>query len=447
MKFKEKYNKITSTNNRPSSVVADMIEQVIPVIDIPLINCDFGSQEELRDAVEECLAAVVNDQFLASKDTQSKNPMMKAFYQRAVRVIASPKYGNLIDAYAEGLWLRHFDRKNIELRRNELFCETPDIGVYKTAKDYIMKWYGWSPDDMERLRYFVCQAKRKVTDPVLNRSLYIYSKDKMTGKTTIAKIIAGVLNGWWRWQDIDAHCGEYMSDIATELQFGNFDKPKGCRFSAVVMDEAFSGKNTAKYYGKFKTSLTSSTCSVEVKFGGTYDVNCSRNYIFTSNNDVSSVVADESERRLLVIEMKKPKVLTYSEMVILWRDYIINCPDEDDVYAWYSATSQEVVGEAGVKKSDIYSAILSEDMIDELELLANGSPFVNRKTQVSFPSFFYKFVEKQSGMRNCELIIKEVVQEVFGLPKLTGSGQSQRRYYLIDGLISILKKKLNDGTI
>ena len=437
MNFFEKYKNNVSTCDAPSPMVAAMMEGSVPAIERALSDCDFANVGELEVALEECWAAVLSDNYLSSKKTQAASAVAKAFFSRAMKVVGSPNYEKTITATAEALWLKKYERVSLNDRRAKIFSRVGDPKIYRIAREAIMNYYGWTPDDMERLRYFVCQAKRENSDPVLNRSLYLFSKEKMTGKTTVAKIIAGILNGWHRWNDIEAHCGEYMSDIANELQFGNFDRPKGCRFTAVVMDEAFSGKNTKKYYGKFKSAITSSTCSIEVKFGGMYDVECSRNYIFTSNNDVSSVVSDESERRIMVIEMRKPKRLTYSEIVTLWRDFIVNAPDEDDVEEWYNSTIQDIVGDAGKLREDVYSAIVSEAMANELSKLAKGDWTVNRSSQnqVSFPAFFVKFCEREAGLRNCTDVVKDVLLEVFGKPNETGKGTSLRRYYPIRDIL------------
>lgn len=448
MKFNEKYRKVTSTADSPSRIVADMMEATVPVIDPALDGCDFADVGELERAVAECWAAVVNDRWLGNSETQKYVPMAKALYQRAVKVVTSPSYERMLTATAEAMWMRKYERIGLDARRAAIFSKEQDPAVYKITRSHIMEWYGWSPADVEKLRYFVCQARREKSDPVMNRALYLFSKDKMTGKTTVAKIIAGVLNGWWKWSDIEAHCGEYMSDIPNELQFGNFDRPKGCRFAAVVMDEAFCGRSTSRYYGKFKTAMTSSTCDVEVKFGGTYEVSCSRNYIFTSNSDVSSIVADESERRIMVIEMRKPKPLGYASMVTLWRDFIINCPDEADIYGWYAETLQEVTGESGIVRGDIYSAIVSERFHSYLRADENGDPYRSSATQVPFPSYFVKFCENEYSLRQCSEQIREVVTDVFGMPAEAGSGRSRRRYYRIRDLIKLLAEKgVGDGTV
>lgn len=434
MRFSEKYNNHESTADRPCDLVADMLGHTPPAVEPVLSDLDFSTVRELSYAYTAAWFAAATDKYLLSKSTQAVMPMAKLLLQRAQKMCTSPNMEKAMNAAAEGLWLTKYERVALETRRNAVFSGEKEKSKYLDAKTKIAEIYGFSYDDLERIRYFVCQARRDDSDTALNRALYVWSSEKMTGKTTVAKIVAGILNGWNTWQEVTRNAGGYMSDIPCELQFGTFDRPKATRCACVVMDEAFAGKTTAKYYGKFKTAITSDVCDVQVKFGGTYPVKCTRNYIFTSNNDIASVVADESERRMMVVKMGKPKQLPYTEIFALWRDYIVNAPDEDDTAAWYMRTAQAVKGERGIQREDIASAFLSEDFREKLTNQQAMSRY-----QIPYPHFFTQYITQVFDVKGRVEVVKEAVRDVFGEPRISGT----RKYYNVAALVDIVNMELN----
>lgn len=435
MNFEKKYKKDSSTSDRPSRLVADILDQFPNSLETLLARCNFETLEELRAAYQWCWFAVATDKYLTNKMTQMTNIAAKLLLQRANKVCTAPNMERNIQAAAEGLWLTTFERNALIERRKAVFSSERSQDVYLLAKNKIIEIYGFSAADLERIRYFVQQARRDESDPALNRALYIWSEEKMTGKTTVAKIMAGILNGWGSWQDIQRFAGGYMSDIPQELQFNTFDRPKATRFACIVMDEAFAGKTTAKYYGKFKTALTSDTAAVQVKFGGTYDIKCSRNYIFTSNNDAASVVNDETERRIMVVKMNKPKQLPYETIFTLWKDFIINAPDETDVVGWYNETAQQVKGEKGIQRDDIASAFLSEDFRERITNRQAAGQY-----QVSFPHFFTQYITQVFDVKSNINIVKEAVTDVFGEPRSSGN----RKYYNLSQLLILINAAISN---
>lgn len=438
MKFSEKYTNTESTADRPCEVVAEMLRHTPPAVEPVLAGLEFSTVRELADAYTAAWFAAACDKYLIAKPTQMMMPSAKLLLQRAQKLCTTPNMERMMTAAAEGLWLQSYERVALETRRNAVFSGEKDVSKYQDAKRKIVEIYRFSDADVERVRYFVCQARRNDSDPALNRSLYIWSAEKMTGKTTVAKIVAGILNGWQTWQEVTRNSGGYMSDIPCELQFGTFDRPKGTRNACVVMDEAFAGKTTAKYYGKFKTAITSDVCDVQVKFGGTYPVKCSRNYIFTSNNDISSVVADESERRMMVIKTGKPQQLPYTEIFELWRDFIVNAPDEEDVAAWYTRTAQTVKGERGIQREDIASAFLSEDFRSRLTDRQAMSQY-----QLAYPHFFTQYITAVFDVKSRVEVVKEAVQDVFGEPRVSGT----RKYYNISDVLHVVNNAVNDADV
>lgn len=442
MNFAEKYYG-KSTADIPCPLVSDLLKMEVPDMAEAFAGLDFATCSELKAAWRRAWWTLANDNYLNNRDTQRRIPAAANLLAKARKTVTAANGDKVMEATAEGLWLQKFERVALETRLKAAFAGNMDYGTYETAKAELSAIYGFSDEVLEMLRYFACQARRCDADPALNRALYLYSKEKMTGKTTVARIIAGILNGRTSWRECQG--GEAFSDIATELQFGTFDRPKATRCQCVVMDEAFTGKGTGKYYGKFKMAITSDTAAVQVKFGGTYDVRCTRNYVFTSNDEVASIIADENERRLFVVEMKTPQERSYEDLFRMWRDFITNAPAEEDTARWYRATMQAVRGEAGIMKEDFKSAFLSPDFLNAVTEyrdnitrgissdLSNGFSSDGKRYQLPFPKFFTDFLSRSYDVRRHAGLVKESVVEVFGQPK----GKS-RKYYNIVEVIAAL---------
>ena len=449
MTYRDKYGDRTSAPDKPAAITADALKVYPPDVEPALEGCDFASLRELAAAYREAWHAVSTDRYLLNKRTRQDMPDADILLTRAKRISSSADVDRKTYAAAESLWLRRFERKELTRRRNALFSGDKSKDKYFIAKNELARIYRYSGADLEAWRYFVCQARRDDADPALNRSVYLWSEEKMTGKTTVARIVAGILNGCSSWEE--ARRGVYLSDIPCELQFGGFDRPKATRYACVVMDEAFAGKSTAKYYGKFKTAITSDTANVNIKFGSAVDIPCTRNYIFTSNNDIASVVADESERRLFEIHAQRPIELDYDKLYEVWLDFIVNAPEEPDTAKWYRDTMPSVKGEVGVTKDDIKSAFVSPEFLREIEIYENGGDLavsqqlssgkqissVNRY-QVSYPKFFTDFIAKSYDVRKNANIIKDAVVALFGDP----CKSSNRRYYNITQLKADLERLL-----
>ena len=449
MRYNERYGDRSSTADKPCAVTSEVMKYYPPDVESVLEGCDFANLRELAAAYREAWNALACDKWLLNKRTRQDMPEADVLLIRAKRISTSADADRKTFAAAESLWLRKFERKELTRRRNVLFSGDKSKDKYFIAKNELTRIYRYSEADLEAWRYFVCQARRDDADPALNRAIYLWSEEKMTGKTTVARIVAGILNGFASWDEVRR--GVYLSDIPCELQFGGFDRPKATRYACVVMDEAFAGKSTAKYYGKFKTALTSDTANVNIKFGSAVDIPCTRNYIFTSNNDIASVVADESERRLFEIHAQRPIELDYEKLYEVWLDFIVNAPDEEDTAKWYRDTMPQVKGEVGVTKDDIKSAFVSPEFLREIEIYENGGDLavsqqlasgkqtssVNRY-QVSYPKFFTDFIAKSYDVRKNANIIKDAVVALFGDP----CRSRNRRYYNIIQLKSSLERLL-----
>lgn len=260
MTYRDRYGDRTSTADTPSAITAEAMKTYPFDVDPALEQCDFASLRELAAAYREAWSVVASDRFLLNKRTRQDIPDAEILLTRAKRISSSADADRKTYAAAESLWLRKFERKELTRRRKALFSGDKSPDKYIAAKKELERIYGYSDADMDAWRYFVCQALRDDADPAINRAVYLWSEEKMTGKTTVARIVAGILNGYATWDE--ARRVAYLSDIPCELQFGAFDRPKATRYACVVMDEAFAGKSTSKYYGKFKTAITSDTAQV-----------------------------------------------------------------------------------------------------------------------------------------------------------------------------------------
>lgn len=450
MTYKEKFGDRTSKADTPSAITSEAMKTYPFDVEPALEQCDFASLRELASAYREAWSVVASDRYLLNKRTRQDIPDADILLTRAKRISSSADADRKTYAAAESLWLRKFERKELTRRRNAIFSGGKSHEMYDAAKSELARIYCYSEADIEAWRYFVCQARRDDADPALNRAVYLWSEEKMTGKTTVARIVAGILNGCATWDE--ARRGAYLSDIPCELQFGGFDRPKATRYACVVMDEAFAGKSTAKYYGKFKTAITSDTAQVNIKFGSAVDIPCTRNYIFTSNNDIASVVADESERRLFAIRANRPEYCDYDKLYAIWLDYIVNAPDEQDTAKWYRDTMPQVKGEAGVTKDDIRSAFVSPEFLAAIEeymrggdaammsQLQSGNYTPVNRYQLAYPKFFTDFIAKSYDVRKNQLLVKDAVVSVFGEP----CRSSNRRYYNIIPLKTELERMLDE---
>lgn len=447
MKIRDYYQGKTGGRNG-SKLVKDLCKvEPMPSVAPVMLNYDYDSEQELSESLAWVYSVILQDGYLREKRTKEDKPTDYALYCRIKKIMESPTAERTIAAQAAQMWLGNFERKALEKRREKAFGGTKDVKAYKDACEALTAVYGFEKREMEYLRYFACQARRHGSDPALNRALYLWSCRKMTGKTTVAKMIAGALNGYASWSEVSK--ADIMSDVPRELQFERFARPLATRCQCVVMDEGFTGKTTAKYYAKFKSAITSDRCTVEIKFGDAVQMYAPRNYIFTSNSDPSAIVADASERRLMSIEMRQPRQMSYKELWRLWRDYIVNAPDEEDVARWYRETLQDVKGEQGVQMDDVAAAFLADDFGDWLEEYTrpkDGGDFVEQASrqqryQVSYPNFFKQFLSRSGyNYHVADKVIKEAVVSVFGKPKVCG----RKVYYNVADIRRVIKNKAEE---
>lgn len=184
----------------------------------------------------------------------------------------------------------------------------------------IQKVYNFSDLEIKYLQYFCSQAKCDDLDASLNTLIYLWSKEKKTGKTTVASYICSFLNGE-EIKNPDYH----KSSLKKEMQFSRFDIPKATYSRCTLIDEG-GFYSMRKSYNEFKEMITSNSADIEYKYKtGTRTKRAYRNYILSDNSDPIYFVQDESERRVLSVHFKSPKQLSFKELHDLWYNFVIEC--------------------------------------------------------------------------------------------------------------------------
>lgn len=387
--------------------------------------CSPQSLNDVADALKSYYWTVATDPAIADVAKSKRNDEItnKVSVERRKATAAVGAVGGdaKIAAQAVKLWHAVFRPKVLQKRRLDLMLlangeQAQEAHVKARAR--IAAVYRLGEQEMCCLDYFVRQCLCGLPSPSLGRALYIWGDLKMTGKTTFAKALAKALNGG---------VAAPESSIGVELQFGQFDRPAALEAVAVVMDEAFVGRDSSRYYSKMKTALTSSVCTVNVKFGEPVTASISRNYIFTSNNPPSSVIDDGRDRRFNCIEFKsRPERMTDREVQETATAYVSGIrpwQDGEETKRDYEGTLQEVQGRRGEQMADLESLFASEAFARSVADMA--------ASQAAFPSYFRKFLtEYDRGLTVSDTDLKDTVRRLFGEPRVTGC----RKYYTVHEL-------------
>ena len=427
-----------ATANEPSEIVGKLIENS-DYIEF-LKEFEFDSVNETEEGFKYMARAVYFDEFCRTKVNRDRLPAVALIYKQMSGIVSSVAPEKVYQSTAEGLWSSYFEKKRMERNFNKFFSGKKDQSAYNNAVEKFKSWWKFSDDDIEALRYFVCQTIAGHSWPSkLQRAVYIWAEQQFTGKTTIAEMFVSCLNGETDTENVK----DYMSDIPKEWQFDRFAIPSSLNKRAILLDEAFSGKNgTENYYPRIKTELTSTNCRWEVKNGGFYSSKCYRNYIFTSNYPPEKMIQDKRERRFFVINMRHmPPILSTEELFSTIADFCKNAEPEKDIAIWYRQTMPNVIGNVGVRELEIANAFVTHDFLKMLTAARDGIP---AKRKIYFPSEFKKYIFNEAGIpktdRNAELIIPATIQ-VFGEPLVLKGGQ---RYYNLNKLIEKVTKIIED---
>lgn len=289
----------------------------------------------------------------------------------------------------------------------------------------VKKIYGFSDLEMIYLQYFCSQSKLDDLDPSLNTLLYLWSKEKMTGKTTVASYICGFLNGE-DGKDVSAH----KSNLSREMQLGRFDIPVAITSRCVMLDEAGFFDMT-KTYDKFKSMVTSNNCEVEYKYMSAHrPKRCYRNYIITANPDPATFVKDEDERRILSVHFSRPQQVTFEELEKIWHEFVLECNlSKLKLEAIYHEIILPNSQDGDIK----YIMTELKDILSKQRIDAIGTTgYFSVSNVMAFPEIVVQKIPRS--------VVKEVITRMYGEP------DKSQRYYKIKREING-EVDLSTGTI
>jgi len=293
----------------------------------------FQSLKKLQAEIEDILIMAVQDPI--NKD-RVRQDLFLQIHNFCIYATNLDKRGRLVaeaENIAEAAWYGELATLMLKEKTDEIFKKPPNPKKYHEVSEKIKKIWGFSDYEIEAFRYFICQTRHENHNPSLNKSLYLHSQKKKTGKTTIARALASVLNG----EQTLIDGTKYESSFNQELQIGNHDLPKASQYNCVILDEAMP-KDSRKSYGRVKSMLTSNSCVYNQKYGKIMTVKAERHYLYTSNDDISEFVQDDSERRFIQIKMMQiPQQLSFEKIYSIWLEFAQNCEPEKDWQSWYDS--------------------------------------------------------------------------------------------------------------
>ena len=293
---------------------------------------EASSQKELKRKLKELAIRTVNEPIFQDKKKMETFPRLANFFYHCQRLDRYDKLTKEVEDISEYTWETITCKRNLDRQVEKLFNIKKDKAKFKEASEKIKHIWGFSDKDIDAIRYFVCQTRHKNHNPSMNKALYFWGTEKQTGKTTIARTLVAILNG-----DKFENAGTYESSLPHELQYGAHDLPLAALYNAVMIDESLP-KEASKSYNIVKQALTSSSARYNRKYQSVKSIECRRNYIFTSNDDIGDFIQDKEERRFYAIEMKtKPKHTSFEEIYDIWLQFCVNAEPEDDWQMWYNS--------------------------------------------------------------------------------------------------------------
>lgn len=353
-------------------------------------------------------------------------------------------YANKIrqpDQYAEAFARAAFwdNTKMITDRAAAKLREGKNPKQYTEAAEQLKQIYKFTILDIERLRFFVtqCQYNNAEWPATYRRQLYFYSSEKGNGKTTAAQMIIHIINGVADYDTFNKQRGAYNSDLPTELAYSH-KIPITTMYKGAVLDEAVF-KDMRNAEGNLKTALTDDTARIDEKFRTPKIVPVLRNYIFTSNRAIDSVVCGEDERRFFIIDWPSRKnVDNYAdnmpELFAIWFKFIRNAEKADNLDVWYKDTAQDIEGAEAVEINDFLPYIFNDDFVTYVRNLKDKNKFYPTKDVFCYLNEMYhlnKFSKET---------IKRTFLRIWGEPKRTSNGSM---YYYKNDIIDRINGEMN----
>jgi hypothetical protein len=322
-----------------------------------LAGKNFNSQAEIKDFCIDIFDKIVTDKTLNDKKRRDAgNPRLANHWTMFHSLLHSPsKPIDWAETTAVEMWNTHFMPEYLSQNLQRMKSENP----LKPKKDIVallQAIYGFTDADMYGFEYFFAQCLCDKMPAAKNKVLFL-SGAQYTGKSTVADIIACILNG----EKNTENRGRYQSDIGTEMQINQFDIPVAVGTRCTVMDEAFYA-DMSKTYDNFKKMITMDSARIRFKFrNGVRVMSAHRNYVITTNRGISDIVIDDSERRFLAITFsQKPVKCDMRELWGMWREFILHCrKDVAEIEQMYNDNIDATLvrGRDNMDKDDFIAAL------------------------------------------------------------------------------------------
>lgn len=393
---------------------------------------DYSSEEEICRTVKYLLSNIAADKYLLSKRTQEDQPKLKALLRRVNGIVNDFKaFDKFPQGTAAELWCGTYARMLVARRADKFFPKNePNSFEFLNASNTLQQMYGLSHNDMRKIKYFVQQVRAGDLFPSsLRRMLYIWGETKMTGKTTVASILCSVLNA-----DKLTNIGHYKSDLAKELQIGEFKVPLIATCNCVMLDEAFYS-DMSKTYDTFKRRITQNDGRARVVYGIEFEWKGCPNYIATSNTSLQQFIKDWNDRRYLSIEFEQQPTtrMAETELYNLWCAYVFNVPRVTDWQAEAMSIADIAfeTGERAVSMEEFAIELQKPQFVEMIRSQQFDAYKKNAKVNRISLRFFVDYFAKQSGSAEAYKRRSEIEKAVL---QVWGPRYGSQSYWLLGDL-------------
>ena len=220
------------------------------------------------------------------------------------------------------------------------------------------------------------------------------------------------------------------------MQIQNYSIPKVAQYNCVVLDECFY-TDMQKTYARFKEMITSRDGEGRLPYGQPFKWEGVRNYIATSNEDLTTFIADWSDRRYYNINFNNiPEQVAEQELFNIVSQFVTNINTDNyttEINENYSKL--EVSGTRTINCND-YKIEMQQDIfikwLQDMNCDCDKKfAVINRLTTKKIIEYFAS--QKGSNAINQRKEIEKAFTEVYG-EKYNG------QYWLIPEI----KKKLHE---
>ena len=363
----------------------------------------FDTLDKLQNEIIHILKTAVVNPILQNKTLQELFPPIYNFCIYASNTDRRGKITAEAEKIAEAAWWGELAKMRLKEKTDKIFNVSPDPEKYKSSSKKIKDIWGFTDIEIDAFRYFVCQSRHEGHNPSMNKSLYLCSGKKKTGKTTLARTLAAILNG----EKTVIAGAKFESSFNKELQIDTHDLPMAAQYNVTILDEAMP-KDSRKSYGRVKSMQTSNTCSYNQKFGKIMSIDVKRYYLYTSNDGISDFIQDSSERRFIQINMERmPNQLSFEEIYSIWLEFAQNCTPEPDWQEWYN-TFEDV---DGMERKDI--SFFKDELLSNKGILNSVH---NRFEYTLTLKFFSDMLIVGKPTRDEKKALQMAITEVVGEP-------------------------------